>query len=147
MKSVDNHPELDTFVINCTIMNSVTVQYRLTHRDEQNCYSELAMDFIINTPSEFNFDLCLGFLQRSPRELLHRWDNGSIRKLLQIGGRPVLFELNNAIHDTATADQRGIRVRVLNTMLNEAERSLLEHYVRAWFDLDTDLRPFYEKVT
>ena len=104
------------------------------------------MDFVIAAPSEFSFELCMGFLQRSPRELLHRWDNGRVRKLLHLGNRPVLFELEEATHPTASP-QKGIRVRVLNATLENEERALLEQYVRAWFDLDTDLKPFYEKVS
>jgi DNA-3-methyladenine glycosylase II len=104
------------------------------------------MDFVIAAPSEFNFELCMGFLQRSPRELLHRWDNGRVRKLLHLGNRPVLFELEDATRPLHSS-QNGIRVRVLNTALDDAERALLEQYVRAWFDLDTDLKPFYAKVS
>ncbi|HTF20691.1 MAG TPA: DNA-3-methyladenine glycosylase [Chryseolinea sp.] len=106
------------------------------------------MDFVIAAPSEFNFELCLGFLQRSPRELLHRWNDGRVRKLLQIGDRPVLFELQEATDSRSTTfPEKGIRVRVLNTTLDEDERAWLERYVRAWFDLDTDLKPFYAKVS
>ena len=108
------------------------------------------MDFVIDAPSEFSFELCMGFLQRSPRELLHRWDNGRVRKLLQFGDRPVLFELANEVPATDfpldNLDQKRIRVRVLNTTLNSEERAVLERYIRAWFDLDTDLKPFYAKV-
>ena len=106
------------------------------------------MEFVIAAPSEFSFELCMGFLQRSPRELLHRWDTGSIRKLLHIGDRPVLFELQDANDNSSTvARRKGIRVRVLNDTLNDDERSTLEKYIRAWFDLDTDLKPFYDKVS
>jgi DNA-3-methyladenine glycosylase II len=104
------------------------------------------MDFVIAAPSEFNFELCMGFLQRSPRELLHRWENGRVRKLLHLGNRPVLFELGDATHPTAPL-HKAMRIRVLNTTLANEERLLLEQYVRAWFDLDTDLKPFYAKVS
>jgi DNA-3-methyladenine glycosylase II len=108
------------------------------------------MDFFIDAPFEFDFDLCMGFLQRSPRELLHRWDNGRVRKLIQLGEQPVLFELGNDESPDGGKRPGGapkrIRVRVLNTVLDAAGRALLEQYIRAWFDLDTDLKPFYAKV-
>src|SRR6478735_7957833 len=108
------------------------------------------MDFVIDTPFEFDFDLCMGFLQRSPRELLHRWDNGRVRKLIQLGEQPVLFELGNDESrngDTKVGNaSKRIRVKVLNTALDVSGRALLEQYIRAWFDLDTDLKPFYAKV-
>lgn len=102
------------------------------------------MEFIITTPSEFSFELCMSFLQRSPRELLHQWQEGRVRKLLNVGERSVLFELRDAT-DLTTGEQ-GIHVRVLNGALNVDERTVLERYVRNWFDLDTDLKPFYAQV-
>jgi DNA-3-methyladenine glycosylase II len=106
------------------------------------------MDFIVPAPSEFSFDLCMGFLQRSPRELLHRWDDGTVRKLLRIGDRHVLFELRDASQSTnLSSEEKGILVRVLNTSISDAERVFLTQYVSNWFDLDTDLKPFYSKVS
>lgn len=104
------------------------------------------MEFVIPVPSEFSFQLCLGFLQRSPRELLHRWDDQSIRKLLRMGEKPVLFELR-PVETPGDAKQQGMQVRVLNTTLSEDERRALEVYIRAWFDLDTDLKPFYAQMS
>lgn len=105
------------------------------------------MEFFIEAPSEFDFDLCMTFLQRSPRELLHRWDNDSVRKLLLINNRPVLFELRDGSDRSGEShDGKGIFVRVLNAVLTDDDRAILEQYIRSWFDLDTDLRPFYDKV-
>lgn len=106
------------------------------------------MDFIVPAPSEFSFDLCMGFLQRSPRELLHKWDDAGVRKLLRVGDRHVLFELRDATAGVnLLSGEKGIQVRVLNTTIDDAERAILAQYVRNWFDLDTDLRPFYSMVS
>lgn len=106
------------------------------------------MEFFIEAPSEFDFGLCMTFLQRSPRELLHQWDSDSVRKLLLINNRPVLFELRDGCNRPGEVqDTKGIIVRILNAVLTDGDRAILEHYIRSWFDLDTDLRPFYDKVT
>ncbi|MEJ1241290.1 DNA-3-methyladenine glycosylase 2 [Chryseolinea sp. T2] len=103
------------------------------------------MEFVVAAPLEFSFDLCASFLKRSPRELLHRFENDRVRKLLHLKDRPVLIELCES-KDLSPA-QRGITIRALNTTINTEERAQLEKYVREWFDLDTDLKPFYEKVS
>lgn len=104
------------------------------------------MEFVVAAPLEFSFDLCASFLRRSPRELLHRFENGRIRKLLQFNDKPFLIELTDAM-DASAPLRRGIIIRALNTTINSSEQAQLEQYVRAWFDLDTDLKPFYEKVS
>ena len=104
------------------------------------------MDFVVAAPLEFSFDLCADFLRRSPRELLHRFENGRVRKLLRFNERPVLIEICEAV-DTSLLHPKGIRIRTLNTQISAAEQAELQQYVRAWFDLDTDLKPFYEMVS
>ncbi|MGC3947892.1 MAG: DNA-3-methyladenine glycosylase [Chryseolinea sp.] len=84
-------------------------------------------------------------MKRSPRELLHRFENGRLRKLLQFNDRPVLIELYETAESTDPVE-RGIIIRALNTSINAGEQAQLERYVREWFDLDTDLKPFYQKV-
>lgn len=156
MKSVDNHPELDTFKGKCTLVNRVDVQCtcamgnKITivlpeHARPPQRLPHGTMEFIITTPVEFSFEHCMSFLQRSPRELLHQWQEGRVRKLLNVGGRSILFELRDAADKQNK--QPGIYVRALNGPLIADERTVLEQYVRNWFDLDTDLKPFYAKVT
>ena len=103
------------------------------------------MEFVVTAPLEFSFDLCASFLKRSPRELLHRFENDRVRKLLHLQGRPILIELCES--KELSPAQRGITIRALNTTIDADERVQLEKYVREWFDLDTDLKPFYEKVS
>lgn len=93
------------------------------------------MTFLIPVPEEFNFELCLSFLQRSPRELLHRCTDSSVRKVIQIDHDDVLFEIYS--------EKRALRVNVLNGELNPEGVGELTHFITEWFDLDTDLKPFY----
>lgn len=90
---------------------------------------------IIQTPKEFSFELAMQFLRRSPRELLHRLDGDRVIKLLQVDRQPFLFSI-------AGGDQQ-LLVRILNGNPTEREKRQLETYITEWFDLASDLKPFY----
>lgn len=92
-------------------------------------------DMLIPVPREFSFELAMSFLNRSPRELLHRTDEHGVTKLLMIDQRPVLFRITMG---TAHLD-----VDFLNGEPGETARLVVERYISDWFDLDTDLKPFY----
>jgi len=92
--------------------------------------------FKIPLPDEFSFDLCMKFLQRSPKELLHRCTDNSVRKFLRVDDKDVLFELS-------PSKNQHLEISVLNGPVTEAQKNELIAYVREWFDLDTDLKPFY----
>lgn len=92
--------------------------------------------FLITVPKEFDFDHCMTFLQRSPRELLHRCGERKVTKLVQIQGQPVLFDLS--------PEKKKLKVEILSGDMNEAAIAELTQFVREWFDLDTDLKPFYQ---
>lgn len=92
--------------------------------------------FSIPVPGEFNFGLCLAFLQRSPHEVLHRCSEDVVTKALRVGNENVVFDLRSGGKDHLLVD-------VLNRKPSEAEAEQLKNYVREWFDLETDLQPFY----
>lgn len=92
--------------------------------------------FTIPVPSEFDFRLSLDFLKRSPREILHRCEETSVTKLLKVEQDAVLFNVQQHDHNN-------LRVHVLNTKLTLSIKKTLEAYIRDWFDLDTDIQPFY----
>jgi len=92
--------------------------------------------FLIKTPVEFNFDLCLSFLKRSPKEILHHCDENSVTKLLRFGSNEVLFELRSS-------GKNALQVSILNQISVQSVQQSIENYVREWFDLETDLKPFY----
>jgi DNA-3-methyladenine glycosylase II len=94
--------------------------------------------FSIQTPPEFSFEHCLVFLKRSPLELLHVCSEDNVIKLLPINSKRVLFSLKKEAETT-------LKVTVLNEQkANSDLKEYLERYVREWFDLDTDLKPFYK---
>lgn len=93
------------------------------------------MTFQIPVPREFDFGHCLRFLQRSPKELLHRCTDTSVRKVIQLDGQDLLFEV--------TDGQQELTVEVLNLIPNDEQLRGLTSFITEWFDLETDLRPFY----
>jgi DNA-3-methyladenine glycosylase II len=93
--------------------------------------------FSISVPKEFSFDLCLDYLKRSPKEILHRCEEHSVVKLLQVNQHAeVLFRVSSP-------DKQFLRIDVLSGALSVDETLSLENYIGQWFDLKTDLKPFY----
>lgn len=93
----------------------------------------------LNTPREFSFPLCLDFLKRSPKELLHRMTDDSVIKALRTGDEIAVFEVSSI----ATA----LKINFLTKEPDAALKEAVAAYVREWFDLDTDLRPFYQMAS
>lgn len=89
----------------------------------------------LNTPTEFSFPLCLDFLKRSPKELLHQLKDEYVIKALRIGEEVVVFRV--------TSENDALSISFLTKEPPEEIKEILSAYVREWFDLDTDLKPFY----
>ena len=90
----------------------------------------------LNTPTEFSFPLCLDFLKRSPKELLHQLKDEYVIKALRIGEEVVVFRV--------TSENDALSISFLTKEPPEEIKEILSAYVREWFDLDTDLKPFYK---
>jgi DNA-3-methyladenine glycosylase II len=91
--------------------------------------------FLISVPETFDFKHCLSFLSRSPHEVLHVCNGRDVTKLIRSKNRNILFRVSEA--------KNGLQIDVLNTSLTSTVKSAVEAYVRHWFDLDTDIAPFY----
>lgn len=90
---------------------------------------------LINTPREFSFPLCHEFLKRSPRELLHRITEDGVVKALRIRQEVTVFHL---IPRTGA-----LQVTFLTPEPDQFVKQSVANYVTEWFDLETDLGPFY----
>jgi DNA-3-methyladenine glycosylase II len=89
----------------------------------------------LNTPEEFSFSLCMDFLKRSPKELLHQLRNDQVIKALRVGNEVIVFQVSG---------NNGITISFLTKEPAFAIKEIIAGYVREWFDLDTDLKPFYK---
>lgn len=94
---------------------------------------------IIHVPVEFNYEQNLQFLKRSPNEVLHRVENDGVFKLLMVEGELILFNVKN--------NSKGLIVNFLNNSPSRAARKQIKVFVKEWFDLETDLLPFYKMAS
>lgn len=107
-----------------------------TQRRKGNAANCKAVETIeLKTPVEFDFEHSLAFLRRSPREVLHRVEGNSVIKAINLDGRPIVFRVG--------LNSGGLEAEALNGDLSSTERAAVVNYIREWFDLDTDLKPFY----
>jgi len=88
-----------------------------------------------STPKEFSFELCLSFLKRSPREVLHRIEGETVVKALYVEDDIVVFRVGNRDDKLEVDFLIGDSTPIVQEKVSE--------YVRDWFDLTTDLKPFY----
>ena len=93
--------------------------------------------FIIDTPKEFSFQQCLHFLSRSSLELLHSCDSNKVEKLIIIDDKQILLSLMQHSDGELTAS-------VLSGSDDIQSRNFIKKYVVSWFDLATDIKPFYK---
>ncbi|MGC4021571.1 MAG: DNA-3-methyladenine glycosylase [Cyclobacteriaceae bacterium] len=89
----------------------------------------------IELPENFSYDLCLSFLKRSPREILHRIEDDSVIKALRIDNQAILFRIRY--------ENNYLDVNYFGSEPSTQTQKYVENYIREWFDLETDLRPFY----
>ena len=91
---------------------------------------------LLKTPNEFDFSQCLNFLSRSRLEPCHEVRNNALYKLEKFEGQPVLLKIGCRANHSVYVD-------FLTPRPGKSIRDKVAKYVRHWFDLDTDLGPFY----
>ncbi len=91
--------------------------------------------FSIPVPVEFSYDRCIEFLLRSPKEILHSLEDGKVYKAISLTDFVALTEISFVHHQ--------LKVSVLNAGPKFKDQILVEDYISQWFDLYTDLKPFY----
>jgi len=89
----------------------------------------------LTVPPEFSFALNLEFLQRSPKEILHRVTDTHVTKLLNVDDELVLFRVS--------FNKSKLQLEFLKDIPSEKALRVVSDFTREWFDLDTDLKPFY----
>lgn len=93
------------------------------------------MTIEIVPPTPFSFPLTLDYLKRSPHELLHSCDDKSVTKAFIVDGSIIsiqIFEENGKLKINPSRN------------LNQSEELAVTNFVQEWFDLKTDLSPFYK---
>lgn len=95
----------------------------------------LRMKLTLTLPEKFNYEHCLHFLQRSPKELLHTLDGNTVYKAIRIETETILFSVRE--------EQDALVIDFINMKPTTAQREKTKQFVTEWFDLETDLKPFY----
>ncbi|WLD92830.1 DNA-3-methyladenine glycosylase [Alkalihalobacillus sp. AL-G] len=111
----------------------------ITQKKDTSAFSfdELKGCILITTPKEFSFSETLTYLTRSPLECLHHVEDGKVTKLIEMGGNLVIIEISE--------QEDSLQVRFLDRKLGSKEAyEQVASYVNEWFDLQTDLSPFYQ---
>jgi DNA-3-methyladenine glycosylase II len=94
---------------------------------------------IITVPKEFSFKENINYMSRSTNECMFEILNGKVIKAIPAGKEILLIEVSENPEGNFLICFIGN-----STPSNESVRNEVVHYVRDWFDLDTDLKPFYE---
>ena len=89
----------------------------------------------LSLPNEFSYNLCLEFLKRSPKELLHTIDGDAVIKALRIDNVVVIIRISHK--------NNKLLIEFLNPDTPVSARAAVKDYLTEWFDLETDLKPFY----
>lgn len=89
----------------------------------------------IEKPPLFSFRECLWFLDRGYDDCLFSIRNEQVIKAVLVENKPVLFSVQE--------DGASLLITVLQGVLSTTGRNWLREYVMEWFDLHTDLIPFY----
>jgi DNA-3-methyladenine glycosylase II len=100
------------------------------------------MKFDIKPVPPFSFDLSAGIF-REGDERIQRYANGSFWQVMRLKGKLVLFSLRS----TGTVDEPEIFVNLIpDEDLSDDDVRMAGEIVRALFNMNLDLLPFYETV-
>lgn len=93
----------------------------------------------VTVPEEFSFKECCTFLNRSPLECLHTVSHNRIRKLIKTSDRNLLIEISSNQNL-----KNKLKIKFLNCKVTLREVQSVKKFINEWFDLNTDLKPFYK---
>lgn len=95
--------------------------------------------FSIQVPPIFNWEAILGYLGREPKEVMYEVNHSSVRRAFKIAGNIYLCEVN--FEDASNS----LQITILNTneRISRSVQDTILAFIEEWFDLSTDLRPFY----
>ncbi|CAH0293251.1 DNA-3-methyladenine glycosylase [Peribacillus sp. Bi96] len=100
---------------------------------------EESNDWRIHTPKEFSFSENLKYLARSSNECLFEIVDQKIYRALAVENETLIVEIS-AENET----ELSVRLPGRNEALEKHIKGAVSQYIRHWFDLDTNLLPFYE---
>ncbi|MCY9517888.1 DNA-3-methyladenine glycosylase family protein [Paenibacillus apiarius] len=105
----------------------------------QGSWEDNGQQLKLFVPKEFSFSENMKYLSNASNECLFHIEDDRIRKAVPIGRETPIIEIS-------AEDDNALAVRFLGhtTPACQRVRAAVACYVSEWFDLETDLRPFYE---
>ena len=96
-------------------------------------------NFVIKAPAEFSFKENMRYIGRSPNECMFEIQDNKIIRLIPALDETLLVEISEN-------SDGNLLIRFLEKTypISKKVREEVNLYIRDWFDLDTDLKPFYE---
>ncbi|TCP21326.1 DNA-3-methyladenine glycosylase II [Scopulibacillus darangshiensis] len=93
----------------------------------------------IDTPSEFSFNENLSYLGRSQNECMFTIVDDKLYRAIALDSKIILVEIG-------ADEESALTIRFFGHTIPESKkvRAGVVGYIRDWFDLDTDLLPFYQ---
>ena len=99
-------------------------------------WDDAGASVFLRLPEEFDFAKCLKFLARSPDEPCHLVNQSTLYKLLKLDHHPILLKIQ-------PRNENVLSIEFLTERPIKSIRAKLAKYVWDWFDLETNLKPFY----
>lgn len=96
-------------------------------------------DDIVTVPKEFSFSENIRYMLRSSNECLFEIRDDKVTKAIPVTDAVPLVDISENVDGNI-----GIRFLRDSSLVSEKVRGEVHHYEREWFDLENDLRPFYE---
>ena len=90
----------------------------------------------LRLPKDFDFAKCLKFLARSPEEPCHLVKQDALYKVLKFEDDPILLKIQ-------LQNKNSLSIKFLTKRPKRSIRAKVAKYVWNWFDLETNLKPFY----
>ncbi len=84
-------------------------------------------------PPNFSFSECLWFLDRNYDDCVHSVERNAVRKVLDDGHTIGLIEITQMDNNL-----------IVNVLIGEISENYIKNFVIEWFDLSTNIEPFYE---
>jgi len=99
-------------------------------------WDDAGTSVFLRLPEKFDFANCLKFLARSPEEPCHLVKKSTLYKLLKLDRDPILLKIQHR-------DKNTLSIEFLTKRPKISIRAKVAKYVWNWFDLETNLQPFY----
>ena len=96
----------------------------------------LTTTITIKQPDDFSFDACLQFLDRGFDECLYRVNAHDVKRLIRLQSGLAFIEVSSK--------DKQLIVEIEKGEISQNDKEEVRDYVIDWFDLNRDLKPFYQ---